>query len=438
MSGPPRVTERRRRGDDRCQDFARPLHGGGRADTGGAYLLDMPRSALSTRFTRSDRPAAFLRVARFVRAAGFVLLAGASLLSASCGAALGGGGARAIDRDSRLHAGSAPSLEGPRVVVVTIDGVRWQEIFSGTDPALDGGRSVRPARALVPNLYKLIDRGVALAGAGVIASGPRFVSLPGYREILTGRQGDDCEDNGCAPIDEPTLLDEARAATGRAADVAAIASWEAIERAASWSPERITISAGRHRGASRDGVRASDEAAELLERGQRAVAWPGHDDYRPDAYTAELALAYLSAAHPRLLYVSLGDTDEWAHRGDYRGYLDALAAFDAFLGRLDEKLTELDGAPGRSLILVTTDHGRARGFAGHWAEPEAQRVWLVAAGGGVPVRGVVTPSGPRRLADIAPTLRLLLGLDADRSTHAGAPIPELLPPALATRAGGLF
>src|SRR5689334_22503125 len=52
-----------------------------------------------------------------------------------------------------------------RVVLVTIDGVRWQEIFSGVDPALSGEAAPRgeaaSARGLTPNLHRLFfDEGV--------------------------------------------------------------------------------------------------------------------------------------------------------------------------------------------------------------------------------------------------------------------------------------
>ena len=38
--------------------------------------------------------------------------------------------------------------------------------------------------------------------------------------------------------------------------------------------------------------------------------------------------------HPRFLFVGLGDADEYGHRNDYHGYLEAVHASDAFLGEL--------------------------------------------------------------------------------------------------------
>ena len=333
------------------------------------------------------------------------------LLVSGCGAAVG---------DARVYSprpiAARASQSRPTIVLVTIDGARAIEV-------LDGAR--------MPNLRRLTERGVALgaAGAPMVASGPRFVSLPGYREILTGRRGGTgCTDNECPPIDEPTLLDELRGAGAPdAGDVAVVASWEIIERAASPAAASLAMSAGRHGGGDGRAALAVSAAARAdLERGARAWAWPGHGDYRPDALTTMLALDVVAAAHPRVLWVALGDPDEHAHRGDRDGYLDALAAADRFLGRLVDAVGLDDG-----LFFVTSDHGRSDNFRDHGDTPESSGVWLVAAGRGIPARGLVHTGDVHRLADIAPTLRALVHAPADRSPRAGAPIAELVTDQLA-------
>jgi hypothetical protein len=314
---------------------------------------------------------------------------------------------------------STGPVEVERIILVTVDGVRAKDVLG------DG------ARARLPNLWRLVDRGVALGapglGAPLLASGPRFVSLPGYREILTGRRGDGCVDNECAPLAEPSLLDDARLALGfGTGDVALVASWPTLQRAATIDPASVTMSVGRRGGPTRARLAVTPAAAELLARGADVASFPGEDDYRPDALTAPLALEYLRAARPRLMVVALGDTDEWAHRGRVADYFRSLAAVDDFLGRLDAEVAALDADGGRTLVVVTSDHGRAANFRDHGRAPESQPVWLVAAGGPVVPRGLVAAAGQRRLCDIAPTLRLWLGLAADESPRAGVPIPELV------------
>ncbi len=93
-------------------------------------------------------------------------------------------------------------------ILVTMDGVRWQEIFTGADPGLaDGaalpGGEARTARGLTPNLHHLFfDGGVVLGDPrlqrALPASGPNYVSLPAYVEMMTGAISG-CADNGCEP-----------------------------------------------------------------------------------------------------------------------------------------------------------------------------------------------------------------------------------------------
>jgi hypothetical protein len=54
------------------------------------------------------------------------------------------------------------------------------------------------------------------------ASGPNFVSLPGYLEMFTGKASA-CTHNSCPPIETDTVIDEARAASERPRDVATFA-----------------------------------------------------------------------------------------------------------------------------------------------------------------------------------------------------------------------
>src|SRR6266576_242603 len=43
------------------------------------------------------------------------------------------------------------------------------------------------------------------------------------------------------------------------------------------------------------------------------------------------AVEYLKEKKPRILYLSLGETDDWAHEGKYREYLDSAHRVDSYL-----------------------------------------------------------------------------------------------------------
>lgn len=277
-----------------------------------------------------------------------------------------------------------PPPRSEQVILVAIDGARWQEIFA-KDP-------------IMPALRRFMTTdGISVGAPGygeMRASGPNYVSLPGYTEIFTGRTSA-CHSNDCAPIDQRTIVDEVIDAGHEAA---VISSWEMIDRAAAREPARAVLSTGRHRVAHGD---MFDK--KTFEEGANAGPGCGIGEYRPDQHTIALALDYLEHHTPKFAFVGLGDTDEHAHRDNKKGYIDALRTADAFLAQLEAHVSP------RATILVTADHGRAANFKDHGAMPEAGRVWLVARGAGVDARGPLDAS-PVRLADLAPTIRCLLGL----------------------------
>ena len=316
----------------------------------------------------------------------------------------------------RVERAFAPaSLETTRrVVLITIDGVRWQEIFGGVDPRLaEEARLPRSAmvgsNALLPSIRRLFfEHGTALGdprlGGGIEASGDRHVSLPGYLELMTGaRTG--CRSNECAGPYPTTLLDDVAKLGSTRESVAAIASWDSIGLIASKDAEISLVRAGR----------TETDAA---------PPWPGNGRYRPDRETEALAIEHLLAHRPKFLWIALGDTDEWAHRHDYRGYLDALRAVDGFIGELAAHLDEMGDDGAATSIVVTTDHGRDDGFSSHGG-PSSARVFLLARGGSVPRRGSIGTGRIRHLADFAPTVRTWLGLPMRSCSECGAAIPEL-------------
>ena len=316
------------------------------------------------------------------------------------------GGASPTRADERPAGGVlGRGVESP-VVLVTIDGVRWKEIFEGSDPTLSSGPPVA-ASALAPNLYRLgSERGafVGAPGRGTIAaSGPNYISLPGYTEIFAGRPSMACQRNDCSRTVLPTVLDEARSA---GATVAAFSSWSTVELAVTATPGTFPMSCGRKGG---DAIDPS----------------PGHGDYRPDRVTADFALTHFEVEKPDVFYLGLGDSDEYAHAGNYEGYIGAIKHADGVLGRLVSILDRMGERGRRTHIFVTADHGRADDWRNHGTMPEAARVWMVAAGPHVRARGMVASLTERRLSDIAPTMRRVMGLTPDASERAGRPIEEL-------------
>ncbi len=329
--------------------------------------------------------------------------------------------------------------EKNNVILVVIDGARVQEVFDGVDPVIASQRafadleSFTSGALLMPELHAwLRDEGTALGAPtdphGVFASGPNFVSLPGYLEILTGHAQSDCQDNECGAVREKTILDEARERAGARDAVAAFASWPILGRAVAKSPDAMVVSAGIDSLYGWAELKKTPALLRLWETGRPKDSYPGLDGYRTDVLTARLALAYIEARAPRLTFIALGDTDEYAHKGDYRGYIKALRQTDLILGELRNTLKRSGEWGRRTTVLVTADHGRANDFRNHGgAYPESARSFVIALGGQARQEGIITTSAPHRLADIAPTVRHILRLPArDLNPKPGSMLAEAI------------
>ncbi len=288
------------------------------------------------------------------------------------------------------------------IVLVTLDGVRWHEVFEGVDARLADSHGLpsgelATAAELTPNLHRIVaTHGAALGAPGhgspISASGPNFVSLPGYAELLSGRRITNCRDNQCTSSGRRTIIDEL---SKDPKQVAVFTSWPDIAKVAS-------------------------------EHGPLAEPIPRPDAFRPDALTADLAIQHLRAHAPKFLFVGLGEPDEYGHANDYAGYLRALRYADRRIGEIDAELERLAARGTRTALFVTADHGRADSFVDHGAKyPESARVWLIAAGSALRTVGFVAAPSDRRLADLAPTVRAIAGLPRDVDPAAGSPLAEL-------------
>jgi hypothetical protein len=186
------------------------------------------------------------------------------------------------------------------IVLVAIDGARWQEIFQGTDrrlldeAGLDAAVHARTAEQLVPHLAALARSGVALGapghGAPFLASGPNFVSLPGYTELLSGHPAA-CQENDCEPPDG-TLFDAVFTdPRGAPAPSALIASWDRLAAFAPHVPASVLVSAGKLGPVPRASVAsldALDASLDASESGPHTEV--GSGDYRSDLHTRAVAL----------------------------------------------------------------------------------------------------------------------------------------------------
>lgn len=287
---------------------------------------------------------------------------------------------------------SAFAASSPRpgnVIFVTIDGVRFQEFFGGVRKPARAGRPL--GTPLFPGLRESAASGEAwLFGDG--AEGGAFrvgnlaaLSLPGYRGILSGEFEDRCRKNDCANVDRDTIFDGLIDRGFAREDLAAFASWANLGRALERRPGRINRDVA-HGTYPAEGASTEERAeAARIEAAERADL-PSWGDRR-DVYTYALGRLYLERRRPRFLYLSFLDSDEYGHRNEYRNYADSLLRYDAWISELRSALAAMGEYGENTSIVLTTDHGRGRGF-----------LWSV--------HGAGVASAFRTWAAVIPSLRL--------------------------------
>jgi hypothetical protein len=322
-----------------------------------------------------------------------------------------------------------------RVVLVTIDGSRTEEIFGGLDLAILESTVKPPRRVedtdaykkfwaptreerrrkLMPFFWRLVSEEGSIAGDSTTGSvvtlrNRHWFSYPGYAEILLGEPHDaDIKSNDRIRNPFPTVLERVKDQLKLApSDVATFASWGVFNEIAEHTPGATMVNAGV--------MPLDPEHGELrvLESVQ-GEALPPWDITRFDVFTFRLAMAHLAAARPRVLYLALGETDDWAHDGRYDRVLDAYARIDQFLKALWTWLQNDAEYRGRTHLLVTTDHGRGHNPA-DWRDhranvPGSGDVWMAFASPRMTRRGVWRDSAPLSTSQIAATLASWMGVD---------------------------
>ena len=143
-----------------------------------------------------------------------------------------------------------------------------------------------------------------------------------------------------------------------------------------------------------------------------------------DAPAFHTALEYLKIHQPKVLYLSLGETDDWAHDGNYGEYLNATHRVDDFLKRLWDTVQSMPHYKGRTTLIFSPDHGRGSGS--EWKDhgrkiPESKYIWMAFLGPDTAALGERSKIPAVTQNQIASTLAALLGQDYNKDVDKAGP-----------------
>ncbi|SHG74237.1 sulfatase-like hydrolase/transferase [Flagellimonas flava] len=329
-----------------------------------------------------------------------------------------------------------------KVILITLDGLRWQELFGGADSKLIANtdyvhdttalkqsfwRDSPSARrhALMPFFWTEVVNMGELHGNRDLESkmnltNKMWFSYPGYNEILTGK-ADDARIDSNDKFNNPnkTVLELYKESSK--GKVAAFCSWDVFPFIINEERSGISVNAGFE---SATGNLSERET--FLNQLQKQVPSPW-GSVRLDAFTHHFALEYMKKEHPDLVYIAYGETDDFAHEGDYQAYLKSANNTDGMIKELWEFTQSDEFYRDKTTFIVTTDHGRGTQpldtWTGHGSKVDgADEVWLVMFGKGIQTKGEVAIEEQLYTTQVAPTILNWLGLEIDSNQMTALPI----------------
>lgn len=306
------------------------------------------------------------------------------------------------------------------VFIVTTDGLRTEEVFQGADTNLIhsdcnnpqeiqerfGGpdASVRRER-LMPFFWStLVQNGQVYGnralGSKVEVTNSSCISYPGYNEMLAGFADDKrIFLNTKKHNPNTTVLDFLSVRH----HVAAFSSWDVFPWILNEERSGFLVNAGFEPLCS--------PGSEVLDEQLCFSAKPWNESVRPDTLTWAYARHYLATQQPDVMFLSLGETDEYAHEGKYGNYLEAARQFDQILEELWEFVQNSDHYRDQTAILITTDHGRS---SRHWRQhlrllKGSDAIWMATAGAAIAPLGEIKKGPVVKQCQMAQTIAGLLG-----------------------------
>ena len=318
-----------------------------------------------------------------------------------------------------------------RLVIITIDGLRWQEVFSGAEENLvSDPKQVRDTElyrktywrstpeerreALMPFVWNTIAKKGILIGnrdknSMMQVANKTNISYPGYCEMMTGMVDDAITSND--PVNNPhrNVLETANEDPRYKGNVVMYGSWKSTRFAIHNEPAGIPASVSYEPNVAKKQTPRLQLAQRMLE-GMPHLWRSEHFD----AFTYAFALETLLNDHPKVMWISFGDCDEWGHARKYDLYLDGAKGTDAFIRDIYEACEADRFYRGKTTYLITCDHGR--GFGNEWTNhgsgtKGSEATWVMMLGKGVEAVGETTECGPFYTKQIAATIASFLGID---------------------------
>ena len=332
------------------------------------------------------------------------------------------------------------------IVIVTLDGMRWQEVFGGADSSIlrnskytkdFEGTSQKfwsanleeRRKKLFPFLWNTVAHYGQLHGnrkldSKVNNANPYKFSYPGYSEIFTGFPDSSVNSNDKIKNKNTNVLEFINQQALYNGKVAVFSTWDVFPYILNKWRSGIYVNSDV------DSLKFKSENLKLINDMQFLSAKPL--DVRLDIFTYLAAREYLKAYQPKVLYVAFDETDDFAHGGEYDQYLKSANAEDAMIADLWHYIQSSPVYKGKTTLIITCDHGRGDIKKDDWRHhgekiQEAGQIWIAAIGPDTKAIGEVKVSEQLYQKQFASTFAKFLGYSFTANHPVADPIESLLP-----------
>jgi hypothetical protein len=323
----------------------------------------------------------------------------------------------------------AQSNKTENIILITLDGFRWQELFEGADSSLLHSKKYNVSgynsrsfwhsdpnirrTSLMPFFWNVIAThgqlyGNRNYGNQINCANPYWFSYPGYSEMLTGRVDRKMSSNRKILNPNTNILEFINEQPHYHGKVAVFSTWDVI-------PYIIRASSnGIHVNQNRDIV--AFDSLNLDSMPGNLVSFKYSGTTRCDESIFHLAFDYLKTYRPKVLFMSLDGTDSKSHAGKYDEYLHYANMSDAMISQLWNWIQSQEDYKDKTTLLITTDHGRGKGHNGAWKThgrwaTGSNQIWFAVMGPDTPPLGEMKNSDRYYQKQIAKTISSLLELN---------------------------
>ncbi|MFN8290627.1 MAG: hypothetical protein U0U70_10245 [Chitinophagaceae bacterium] len=313
--------------------------------------------------------------------------------------------------------------------IITIDGFRWEELFNGADAWLLNNEKFTPENEMIRSIYwaptaeerrkKLMPFLWNVIGVNgqvygnrnfdnkVDVSNDYLKSYPGYSEIFTGFANPDIISNKKIANPNINILEHLNSLPGFKDKVIAFTSWDVFPYILNEMRSGLLVNSGYD---SLDNNDLTEEETLLNKVSQEGIEEKTSTRY--DQLTFIMAKDYIRLHHPRVVFLGLGETDEFAHQERYDLYLSQANQTDKMLADLWHWVQTTPGYANNTTFLITTDHGR--GKKKKWTShgtfiAGSSNTWIAIMGPGVQAKGEAKGYLQLYQQQLAQTIAHLLG-----------------------------